>query len=60
MEEFHNKVKKKKKQQKNHGLYLWLIHLVVWQKLTQHCKEIILQLIKKHLKMAWKNIHNTY
>ena len=25
-------------------LYLWLIHVVVQQKLTQHCKEIILQI----------------
>ena len=29
-------------------VYLRLIHIVVWQKLTQHCKAIILQLkIKK-------------
>ena len=25
-------------------VYLWLIHVAVWQKLTQHCKAIILQL----------------
>ena len=25
-------------------VYLWLIHLDVWQKPTQHCKAIILQL----------------
>ena len=25
-------------------VYLWLIHTVVWQKPTQHCKTIILQL----------------
>ena len=25
-------------------VYLWLIHVVVWQKPTQHCKAIILQL----------------
>ena len=24
--------------------FLWLIHVGVWQKLTQHCKTIILQL----------------
>ena len=24
--------------------YLWLIHIVVWQKPTQYCKAIILQL----------------
>ena len=26
-------------------VYLWLIHVVIWQKPTQHCKAIILQLI---------------
>ena len=25
-------------------MYLWLIHVVVWQKPTQNCKAIILQL----------------
>ena len=25
-------------------IYLWLIHVVVWQKPTQYCKAIILQL----------------
>ena len=25
-------------------IYLWLIHTIVWQKPTQYCKEIILQL----------------
>ena len=31
---------------KREGTYvnLWLIHIVVWQKITQHCKPIILQL----------------
>ena len=24
--------------------YLWLIHALIWQKLTQHCKANILQL----------------
>ena len=28
-------------------VYLWLIHVDVWQKPTQFCKEIILQLKKK-------------
>ena len=28
-------------------VYLWLTHIVVWQKPTQHCKAIILQLKKK-------------
>ena len=27
-------------------IYLWLIHVDVWQKLTQYCKAIILQLKK--------------
>ena len=25
-------------------VYLWIIHVDVWQKLTQYCKVIILQL----------------
>ena len=31
-------------------VYLWLIHTVVWQKPTQHCKAMILQFkkIKSH------------
>ena len=34
---------------------LWLIHVDVWQKPTQHCKEIILQLkINKFLKSGEK------
>ena len=28
-------------------IYLWLIHVDVWQKPTQYCKVIILQLKKK-------------
>ena len=28
-------------------VYLWLIHAVVQQKLTQHCKAVILQLRNK-------------
>ena len=31
-------------------VYLWLIHIVVWQKLTQHCKAIIPQLKINKLK----------
>ena len=31
-------------------VHLWLIHFVVWQKPTQHCKAIILQL-KTNLKI---------
>ena len=30
-------------------VYLWLIHIVKWQKPTQHCKAIILQ-FKKYCK----------
>ena len=26
---------------------LWLIHIVVWQKSTQHCKAIILQITEE-------------
>ena len=33
-------------------VYIWLIHVVVWQKPTQHCKAIILQLkLNKLLKI---------
>ena len=28
-------------------VYLWLIHVDIWQKLTQFCKTIILQLKNK-------------
>ena len=40
-------------------MYLWLMHVVVWQKPTKYCKAIILQLkIKK--KVVYKyNIHTT-
>ena len=40
-------------------VYLWLIHVDVWQKLTQYCKAIILQLkinLKKHL---YTNVHSS-
>ena len=30
-------------------VYLWLIHVVVWQKPTQYCKAIILQLKKREM-----------
>jgi len=34
-------------------VYLWLIPIVVWQKLTQHCKAIILQFRKtKHCQIS--------
>ena len=31
-------------------VYLWLIHVDIWQKPTQFCKAIILQLKKKYIK----------
>ena len=37
-------------------VYVWLIHLVVWQKPTQHCEAIILQL-KKNLFCLKINMH---
>ena len=36
-------------------VYLWLIHADVWQKLTQYCKAIILQL--KINKLRGKKSH---
>ena len=33
-------------------IYLWLIHLDVWQKLTQYCEAIVLQLKKNQNKKA--------
>ena len=33
-------------------VYIWLIHFVVEQKLTQHCKAIICQLKKKELSVC--------
>ena len=43
---------KKKKEKKREGkyIYLWLIHVDVWQKTTKYCKAIILQLKKKQIK----------
>ena len=39
-------------------VYLWLIHVDVWQKLTQYCKTIILLLkIKKH---NWLRIEGNF
>ena len=39
-------------------VYSWLIHIVVWQNLTQHCKAIIHQIkilkIKKRMSGMWK------
>ena len=38
-------------------VYLWLIHVNVWQKPLQYCKVISLQLIKKKKKRkVWKNL----
>ena len=39
---------------RGHMLYLWLIHVDVWQKPTQYCKAIILQLGIHHLKNNFK------
>jgi len=39
--------------------YLWLIHVDIWQKPTQHCKAIILQLKKfKQIKETKNNTTN--
>ena len=38
-------------------VYLWLIHITVWQKPTQHCKESILQLKKKKELPLGMSIH---
>ena len=35
-------------------LYLWLIHVDVWQKATQHCKAIILQLKRNEFSVSKK------
>ena len=35
-------------------VYLWLIHVAIWQKLTQYCKAIILQLKINKLKKKQK------
>ena len=37
-------------------MYLWLIHIVVWQKLTQYCKAITLQLNNKFFQKKKKNV----
>ena len=37
-------------------IYLWLIHIVVWQKPTQYCKAIILQLNNKFFQKKKKCI----
>ena len=34
-------------------VYLWLTHVVVWQKLTQNCKAVIPQLKKKKINSFW-------
>ena len=38
---------------KTHRYDLWLVHVVVWQKLMQYCKAIILQFKKK----KWKKVY---
>ena len=37
-------------------IYLWLIHVEVWQKTTKFCKAIILQLKNNFLKKKWKKV----
>ena len=37
-------------------VYLWLIHVDVWQKPTQYCEEIILQLKIDKLKKKKKTV----
>ena len=36
-------------------LYLWLIHIVVWQEPTHYCKTIVLQSKKKKKRKKRKN-----
>ena len=44
---------------KGTSVYLWLIHADVWQKPTQYCKAIILQLkINKFLKVKKSLLQN--
>ena len=38
-------------------VYLWLIHVAIWQKPTQYCKAIILQSKISNLKMYFKFTH---
>ena len=41
-------------------VYLWLIHVDVWQKLIQYCKAIILQLkIEKKIKDKGRALRET-
>ena len=35
-------------------VYFWLIHIVVQQKPTQHCKAMILQLKKRKKEKEWR------
>ncbi|MDK7215580.1 hypothetical protein, partial [Corynebacterium pyruviciproducens] len=37
-------------------VYLWLIHVDIWQKPPQYCKAIILQLIKQNLKKESRGV----
>ena len=40
-------------------MYLWLIHIVVWQKPTQYCKAITLQLNNKFFQKKKKMYHGS-
>ena len=50
-----------KKETKREGtyVYLWLIHVDVWQKPAQYCKAIICQLKKREREMANKYMGQT-
>ena len=42
-------------------VYLWLTHVDTWQKLTQHCKETLLQLkIDKLKKKVFNQVGNNF
>ena len=41
-------------------VYLWLIHIVVWQKPTQYCKAIILQLKINFKKLKKDQVFRKY
>ena len=38
-------------------VYLWLIHVDVWQKPTQYCKAVIFQLINKNFLKEYKTYY---
>jgi len=44
-------------QERGTYIYLWLIHVDIWQKPTQYCKAILLQLKRNKLKKFCQTIH---